>query len=156
MNAGLHARVLDPALFHRPAEAAGRGDLEPPVLAGSQCRRDATLVFPAQGSCPRCSGREVTTVALPTRGTLWSWTVQHFAPKAPFRGPIGEDFVPYPLGYVDLGPVIVQGRLQADPARLWIGLPMVLSWLTAWTEPDGAAVLTYAFTPAPAGQEPPR
>jgi uncharacterized OB-fold protein len=165
-------RVLDPVLFHPTSppvgaspdvplgtligtDATGRADLDPPVLAGSLCTRDATLVFPVQDSCPRCSGREVTSTALPMRGTLWSWTIQHFAPKSPFRGPIGDDFVPYPLGYVDLGPIIVESRLRVtDADELRIGLPMELSWLPAWTEPDGSTVLTYAFTPA--GSDPRR
>jgi hypothetical protein len=43
----------------------------------------------------------------------------------------------------------VEGRLEgADPTQLWIGMPMILSWLTVWTEADGTAVLTYAFAPA--------
>lgn len=140
-------RTLDPALFHPTSGSLSGGPtIGPPVLAGSQCTWDATLVFPFQESCPRCSGRDVGVVALPTSGTLWSWTVQHFAPKVPYRGPV-EDFVPYPIGYVDLGPIIVQGRLRVADADLWIGMPMELGWLPAWTEPDGSAVLTYAFAP---------
>jgi uncharacterized protein len=89
-------------------------------------------------------------VALPRHGTLWSWTVQHFAPKSPYLGPVGADFVPFPVGYVDLGEVIVQARLHLeDVDALRIGMPMKLSWLristpAASTEDD---VLTYAFTP---------
>jgi uncharacterized OB-fold protein len=85
-------------------------------------------------------------VALPGHGTLWSWTVQQFRPKAPFRRPDG-DFVPYPVGYVDLGEVIVEARLRvAETGGLRIGMPMRLTWLPVWHEPDGD-VLTYAFAP---------
>jgi uncharacterized OB-fold protein len=137
----MNARVVDPALFHGGDPADPR-----PVLAGSRCAADGTVVFPGQESCPRCSGREVTAVALPGRGRLWSWTIQQFRPKAPFRQP-GGDFVPYPVGYVDLGVVIVEARLQvAEPALLRIGMPMRIVWLPAWAEPDGD-VLTYAFAP---------
>ena len=135
-------RVVDPALFLRGGDPADPH----PVLTGSRCVADGTVVFPGQESCPRCSGREVTAVALPERGSLWSWTTQEFRPKAPFRQPAG-DFMPYPVGYVDLGEVIVEARLRvAETAGLRIGMPMRITWLPAWSEPDGD-VLTYAFAP---------
>jgi uncharacterized OB-fold protein len=139
-------RVLDPALFH---DSNLPDQIPSPVLAGSRCDLDGTVVFPYQASCPRCSGREITRTALPTRGTLWSWTVQHFAPKAPYLGPSGPDFTPFPLGYVDLGEIIVESRLQIeDVAELRIGMPMRLTWLRIGTEPDGTDdVLTFAFEP---------
>jgi uncharacterized OB-fold protein len=137
----MSARPVDPALFH------GTGD--PPVLAGSRCAADGIVVFPAQASCPRCSGRDVERVALPDRGVLWSWTVQHFRPRAPYRQD-GDEFVPFPVGYVDLGDVVVEARLALDPGSapetLRIGLPMRLCRLPLWTEADGA-VHGYAFTP---------
>ncbi len=146
------ARVLDPALFHlqswhaAPEDALSTG--LPPILSGSRCDRDGTVVFPYQASCPRCSSTAVAEMALPGQGALWSWTVQYFAPKSPYRGPVGADFVPYPLGYVDLGDVIVESRLQIeDVAALRIGMPMTLTWLRIWTEDDGDDVLSYAFTP---------
>ena len=146
----MNARVLDPALFHSGPLHSAPFD-QPPVLSGSRCEQDGTVVFPYQESCPRCSGREVSELALPGQGRLWSWTVQHFAPKSPYRGPVGADFVPYPVGYVDLGAVIVESRLQVeDVAALRIGMPMTASWLRIWTDADGIDVLTYAFTPGAA------
>jgi uncharacterized protein len=130
--------VIDPVLFHDSSTRAA------PILSGSRCAADGTVVFPRQDSCPRCAGRDVVAVALPGRGTVWSWTVQHITPKAPYRGDGG----PFALAYVDLGDVIVQARLDvADPAAVHIGQPVRLTWLPAWTEPDGTAVLTYAFAP---------
>lgn len=86
---------------------------------------------------------------LPSRGTLWSYTVQRFAPKSPpYRG--SEPFAPFALGYVELpGALIVEGRLTGvafDALRL--GLPMELTTLPLHTDPDGTIVLTYAFRPA--------
>ena len=106
----MSGRAVDAALLHPP------GDPAAPVLAGSRCAVDGTVVFPAQASCPRCSGRDVARVALPERGVLWSWTVQHFRPRAPFRsfqpdGEEEEEFEPFAVGYVDLGPVVVESRL---------------------------------------------
>jgi uncharacterized protein len=134
-------RVVDAALF---------ADLEQPCLRGSRCRTCATTVFPAQPSCPRCSGQDIVEVPLPRTGVLWSWTVQQFEPKAPYRPPAGG-FAPYPVGYVDLGEVIVEARLQMpDGARPEIGMPAALTLVPAW-EDDGAPVHTFAFR-VPAGQ----
>jgi uncharacterized OB-fold protein len=151
--------VLDPDLFHVSPPQIGRlgaGSTaadQPPVLLGGRCEQDGTVVFPFQESCPRCSGRAMSELALPGHGTLWSWTVQHFAPKSPYRGPIGPDFVPYPVGYVDLGEVIVESRLQiADVAALRIGMSMTATWLRIWTDAEGHDVLTYAFAPSEAGE----
>ena len=139
---GMSARVIDPALFHRGGDPADPH----PVLAGSRCAADGTVVFPGQNSCPRCSGREVAAVPLPGHGSLWSWKTQQFRPKAPFRQPDGE-FVAFPVGYVDLGEVIVEARLRvAETGHLRIGMPMRITWLPAWSGPDGD-VLTYAFAP---------
>jgi uncharacterized OB-fold protein len=136
----VNARVVDPALFHEPD-----GSPATPVLAGSRCAADGTVVFPAQASCPRCSGSDVERVALPDRGVLWSWTVQHFRPRAPFRQD-GEEFEPFAVGYVDLGDVVVEARLAAGPDELRIGLPMRLCWLPLWSDADGD-VLGHAFAP---------
>ena len=84
---------------------------------------------------------------LADRGTLWTWTVQAFEPKAPYRAPEGG-FVPYGVGYVDLGDVIVESRLLGDPARFEIGMPMRLTLLPLRAGPDGAPVVGYAFEPA--------
>ena len=83
--------------------------------------------------------------ALPDHGTVWTWTVQGFAPKPPFVPPAGG-FRPFPVGYVDLGEVLVEGHLLADAARLRIGLPVRLVLEPTW-ETDGAPVVTYAFAP---------
>lgn len=88
----------------------------------------------------------MSETALPRFGRLWSFTVQHFEPKAPFRhdGP----FEPYGVGYVDLGPVIVEARLtESDADRLAIGAPMDLTLIPAFQDDDGTPVLTFAFAP---------
>ena len=56
-------------------------------------------------------------VELADRGTLWTWTVQAFEPKAPYRVP-DAGFTPYGVGYVDLGDVIVESRLVGRPRRV--------------------------------------
>lgn len=143
MTAGAPAAV-------EPVESTLFASLDPPRLAGSRCAQCATVTFPAQDGCPRCAGGDMHPVELPDHGTLWTWTVQHFEPKAPYRAP-ADGFVPYGVGYIDLGDVIVESRLSGDVSVLDIGLPMRLELLPVWDGPDGRSVVTYAFAPAPAG-----
>jgi uncharacterized OB-fold protein len=86
------------------------------------------------------------TVELADHGSLWTWTVQSFEPKAPYRGP-ATGFVPYGVGYVDLGDVIVEARLAGDSTELEIGMPMQLTLLPLWDNAEGSSVVTYAFEP---------
>ncbi|MEI8260620.1 MAG: OB-fold domain-containing protein [Actinomycetes bacterium] len=128
--------VVDETLF---------ASLEPVALRGSACSDCGAHVFPAQATCPMCTGVDVNDVALPTQGTVWSWTVQRYEPKAPFRS---NGFAPFAIGYVDLGPVIVEGWLleRTDWA---IGDPVDLALATAWTDVDGVVVHTYGFRARP-------
>lgn len=118
---------------------------DPPRLAASRCADCATVVFPAARSCPRCPSTDLRDHALPATGTLWSFTTQTFAPKAPYVLPDGG-FRPFSVGYVDLGDVLVESVLDADPKTLQIGLPVRL------VATDGPA--GYAFTPDAGGPDP--
>jgi uncharacterized OB-fold protein len=62
----------------------------------------------------------MVAVPLARTGTLWTYTVQGFRPKSPYDGP--EEFSPYAVGYVDLGEVLVESRLDVPVGhRLVIG-----------------------------------
>ena len=121
-----------------------------PRLIGGRCGACATVMFPLRSRCPGCAAASVERVLLPARGTLWTWTVQGFAPKSPPYVPDGDvdQFAPFGVGYVELeGQLRVEARLtESDPARLRIGMPMEL----VVVESGGGA--HYAF--APAGEEP--
>lgn len=117
-------------------------------LVGARCPECATVTFPMQDSCPRCTRQGMVEHLLAARGPLWSFTVQGFRPKPPY---LDQDtpFAPYGVGYVDLGgEVLVEGRLtESDPAVLSIGAPMRLVVVPFHTEPDGTQVTVYAFAP---------
>lgn len=116
-------------------------------LLGGKGRSDGRIVFPMPTG-PEAERYE--QVELAAEGTLWSFTVQRFAPKRPYDGPSGEvDFKPYAVGYVELaGQLIVEARLDTeDFAGLRIGMPMRLALLPYRRGADGAEVLTYAFRP---------
>jgi len=121
-----------------------------PRLMGSRCVGCGNHMFPRQSGCPKCMTDVQEDVELATEGTLWSWTVQAFPPKAPpYLGPTGDDFVPYGVGYVELpGQVRVEARLtEADPAKLVIGMAMHLVLDPLCIDDEGNQVVTYAFSP---------
>ena len=120
-----------------------------PRLVGGSCTRCGTMTFPRQHACSRCTSVGSEDRLLPTRGVLWSYTVQAFPPKAPpYLGVTGPDFVPYGVGYVELGQeVVVEARLSTTEG-LEIGMAMELALVPFATDPDGADVVTFAFAPA--------
>ena len=122
------------------------GTADAPELVGSRCRRCGVIAFPPQASCAACTSSDVEERRLARRGTLWTWTIQCFAPKSPPYVGSAENFAPYGVGYVELpGEVRVEARLtEADAQRLRIGMPMELVVVPA-PGPDGA--MTYAFRP---------
>ncbi|KQU07178.1 hypothetical protein ASG56_06470 [Rhodococcus sp. Leaf7] len=112
------------------------GQLDPPVLAGSACDDCEVVAFPPAARCPGCAGAAVSRRPLPTRGTVWTWTTQAFAPKPPFDVP-ASGFEPFVVGYVDLGGVLVESRIVGTVA---IGDDVELRLL-----PVGDAEVTFAF-----------
>jgi uncharacterized OB-fold protein len=105
------SRPLAPELF---------ASLDPLSLAGSRCPACATVQFPPAPQCAHCAADGPAPIALPTSGRIWTWTVQRFAPKAPYVSP-ASGFVPYPVGYVDLGEVLVETLLQVGDRSPAIG-----------------------------------
>ena len=122
-----------------------------PRLLASRCTDCDNHMFPVQGDCPRCSGASTETVELARRGTLWTWTVQGYPPKAPpFAGDDDpETFRPFGVGYVEIdGRVRVESRLtQADPTALSIGMEVELLVDPLYVNDDGDEVVTFAFGP---------
>lgn len=134
------------------AEGLVRGEGGDARLLGGRRKADGKIVFPL----PRGDAASAyEAIELPTRGALWSFTVQRFRPKTPYAGP-GDDrsFEPYAVGYIELpGALIVESRLETrDFDGLRIGMPMAFTLQAFRTDPDGSNVLTYAFKPA-AGDE---
>lgn len=92
-----------------------------PRLIGGRRHRDGKIVFPMPDGD---AGADHDPVPLSRTGTLWSWTIQGFAPKQPYSGP--QPFKPFGVGYVELpGEVIVETRLTVTEG-LTIGMPMEL------------------------------
>lgn len=122
-----------------------------PALLASRCQRCGVASFPAAESCMACSGQDVAIEELPRRGTLWTWTVQQFMPKTPYRSnETAQTFKPYGVGYVELpGGVRVEGRLtESDPQKLRIGMEMDVIFAPFRTEDNGDEVINFFFQPA--------
>ncbi len=118
-----------------------------PQLIGSRCKQCAIVTFPAQESCPRCASTEMAQHLLPRRGRLWAWTTQEFPPPPPYAGPTGDAFVPFGVGYVELGDEVrVEARLTQTEG-LEIGMDMELEVVPFRTDDDGNEVVTFAFRP---------
>jgi uncharacterized OB-fold protein len=120
-------------------------------LLGSKCTDCGNVMFPTQASCPKCSGQSTETVELGRTGTLWTWTVQGYPPKAPpYAGNVDpKTFEAYGVGYVELpGEVKVETRLTVnDPDQIEIGMEMELTFVPLYTNDDGDEVVTFAFAP---------
>ncbi|MEE2033196.1 Zn-ribbon domain-containing OB-fold protein [Rhodococcus chondri] len=131
-------RPIDPDLF-----VGGDPDA---ALRGARCPTCGTVTFPFQNGCPRCGATAMASVELPREGTLWSYTVQSFAPKRPFV--CVEPFEPFGVGYIDLGDVIVESRLTvADAGAMRIDMPMRLTHIVNHVDDDSTEVVTFAFEP---------
>lgn len=121
-----------------------------PALLASRCKKCGIVSFPAAQSCMACSGQEVVVEELPGRGTLWTWTVQQFMPKPPYRSnDTPATFKPYGVGYLELpGGVRVEGRLtESDPQKLHIGMTMDVVFKPFRTEENGDEVINFFFQP---------
>jgi uncharacterized OB-fold protein len=119
-----------------------------PRLIGSRCAACGIVTFPAQDSCPRCAATRMEEHLLASRGRLWAWTTQEFAPPSPpYAGPSGDAFVPYGVGYVELGGELkVEARLtRADGLR--IGMEVELVVVPFRTDADGNEIVSFAFRP---------
>ena len=119
-----------------------------PRLIGGRCGACEIVTFPAQDSCPRCASTKMSEHPLARRGRLWAWTTQEFPPPSPpYTGPTGDEFVPYGVGYVELGgEVRVESRLT-ETEGLENGMEMELVLVPFRTDDAGNEVVTFAFRP---------
>ena len=121
-----------------------------PRLVGARCERCGAITFPVRTGCARCGSTDLGRHLLGRSGTLWTWTSQGFAPKAPFTGNVGvgPDDVPWFVGLVELpGELRVEGLLTGvTQETLRIGMPMRLV-VVPFRRDKAGEVVTFAFTP---------
>jgi uncharacterized OB-fold protein len=115
--------VID-GLFREESDGTAR-------LLGGRCPSCGASFFPKQWSfCrnPSCNGTELADVELSTRGALWSFTDNRYAPPPPY--PASASFEPYGVAAVELAveQMIVLGQLAVgtDVGALAVGDEMEL------------------------------
>jgi uncharacterized OB-fold protein len=110
-------------------------------LRGSECPNCSRRFFPPKARCPECLQSDLSSVALDTRGTLYSYTTVYI-PSRNFKPP-------YTVGYVELDEgirVFGQIRLkEREPLTIGSSIKMVIDYL--WKNPDGENVSGYLFEP---------
>jgi hypothetical protein len=81
-----------------------RADAARPALLGTRCAGCGSVFFPREETfCrnPGCASTKFDEVELSTRGRLWSYTNNCYAPPAPFVSP-KDPFEPYAIAAVEL------------------------------------------------------
>ena len=119
------------------------------ALIAGHCTGCGTYSFPALATCinPACRGRSVEKKTLGRKGTLWTYTIHHYRPPAPFI--CAEPFEPYAIGVVELpeGLKVIGMLTVTDPGLLRIGDSMELVVDVLATDETGAELLTWKFAP---------
>lgn len=122
-------------------------------LLGTRCTVCGTHYFPRTTRCtnPKCRSEQVEEVLLGPKGTLFSYTVQHYAPPPPFRYDL--PFQPYGVGLVELEQGLrVVGLLKMDPVDIKIGMALELVIDRLGSDDKGRDVVTWKFAPSGAAK----
>ncbi len=72
------------------------------ALEGSRCANCGNVAFPSAQGCQKCGASQMEPIVLSSRGTVWAFTIQRFAPKSPPYVPPVDGFKPFAVGYVEL------------------------------------------------------
>lgn len=103
-----------------------------PALLGTRCTGCGTVFFPREETfCrnPACANTKFEEVELSTRGRVWSYTNNCYAPPAPFVAPT-TPFEPYSIAAVELEreKMVVLGQVVrgVDTSQLEVGMEMEL------------------------------
>jgi uncharacterized OB-fold protein len=134
-------RPILPGIFSQPM--ARLSDVR---LMGSRCNACGETLLGARVACPSCTGRDMESVTLGSRGTLFTYTVCRHRPPGDFRG--GE--VPYAVGLVTLpeGLRIIAPLVgNPDEIGLHIGMPLELQVEPLYVDDQGLEVVAFKFRP---------
>ena len=125
-----------------------------PRLIGSRCRACGTYAFPKESFfCrnPACASSELEEVPLSTRGRLWSYTNNCYAPPPPYVA--SEPFQPYAVAAVELEKerMVVLGQVEAGVSvdQLEVGMEMELTVGTLYENAE-REVLIWKWRPVAA------
>jgi uncharacterized OB-fold protein len=125
-------------------------DEEDPRLLGTRCGACGSYFFPKETfRCrnPRCQSDDLGEVELSSRGTIWSYTVNHYPPPPPALSP--EPFRPYAIAAVELSEerIVILGQVpHGSESDLALGASADLVVDTLY-EDDEAEYLVWKWRP---------
>ncbi|MCZ7530818.1 MAG: OB-fold domain-containing protein [Acidimicrobiia bacterium] len=124
-------------------------DPDAPALLGTRCAECGSYFFPAERRyCrnPHCASENFDDVELSRRGTVWSYSTNHYEPPAPYMAP--DPFVPYTVAAVELAEerIVVMGQVVGDPRDLSVGSEVELVLDTLF-EDDEAEHMVWKWRP---------
>jgi len=126
--------------------------IEPGRLVGNRCRSCGDYFFPKALLCrnPNCTVEDLKEVSLSGKGKVWSYTINHYPPPAPYVPP--DPFVPYALVVVEMPEekLMVMGPLADgfDYRTLKIGMDMELVVERLYTDAEGNDRMIWKWRPA--------
>jgi uncharacterized OB-fold protein len=116
-------------------------------LVGSRCRDCEVVLLGRRTRCENCSSKNLVSETFSSTGTIYSYTVQRYAPPPPFRA--SSPWVPRPIAWVDLdgaGPRIL-GPIACVPEAVEIGARVELFFEVGWVEDTGEESIVFGFRP---------
>jgi uncharacterized OB-fold protein len=125
-------------------------DPERPRLLGTRCSACGSYFFPKETlRCrnPHCQSDDLGEVELSPRGTIWSYTINHYPPPPP--AVITGDFRPYAVAAVELAEehLVILGQVpRGSEERLALGSSAELILDTLY-EDEGAEYLVWKWRP---------
>jgi len=114
-----------------------------------RCTACATLQHPPEEVCHACGGMAFDTATLAPTGTVYSYTVVHYAANTALGGS-----VPYTVVLVSLDDaphIRIVGNIPGTDIH--IGMPVVATWEERTAE-DGTVILLPQWLPAESGSAP--
>ena len=114
----------------------------PAHLVAQECTNCLARFFDRRNACAGCFGTNFVTVAIPTEGTLRTFTIVTFAaPGVP---------VPFVSAIVDCGGTSVRGNIidvEASPDHVSLGMKVQLATYTVGVDDNGTEAVGFGFAP---------
>ena len=145
-GAVLTAKALDPRVPFKDGFLFGDISHLPSLrLVGSRCTECGIALFGVRRRCENCSSPKLRDEVFQPSGTVYTYTVQRYAPPKPHG--LAEPWSPRPVAWVDLaagGPRVL-APIDCAPEVMEFGMPVRLACHVGWVDVQGREVVAYAF-----------
>lgn len=116
-------------------------------LAGSRCAECGIALWGVRRRCENCSSTQVSEVAFEPTGTVYTFTVQRYAPPKPHA--LSEPWKARPVAWIDLdarGPRVL-APVACNPDHMAIGMRVRLQCDVGYVDEQQREVVVYTFVP---------